>query len=184
MKLPETAQQRQCCRWQRHQAILIALGIAYVHTLTFGVDIADLQSQALAETEAQAIDGEVENPVTERVRCQKQTLGFLNGDDIRQTLSPWRFDQIQRRPGLVQNVGVEEFERVQVEFNGAPGMGLQQIGEILEQLRFGQSMDLIIEILAEAPNATGVSLYRLGLKAFELKVFKMGLIIALEIGFG
>jgi hypothetical protein len=51
MDLPEATQQCQCGRRQRHQAILVALGIAYVHTLTFGVDIADLQSQTLAETQ-------------------------------------------------------------------------------------------------------------------------------------
>jgi hypothetical protein len=31
----------------------------------YGIDIADLQSQTLAKTQAQAIDGEKEDPVTE-----------------------------------------------------------------------------------------------------------------------
>ncbi len=52
------------------------------------------------------------------------------------------------------------------------------------QLRFGQVVDVFIEILANAANGTGVSLYRLGLKPFELEVFKMGLIVLLEMGFG
>jgi len=47
----------------------------------------------------------------------------------------------------------------------------QQIGEIIGQLRFRQLIELTIEILAYTPNGTGVSLYRLGLEPFELKVF-------------
>jgi len=42
---------------------------------------------------------------------------------------------------------------------------------------------VFIEILANAANGTGVSLYRLGLEPFELKLFKMGLIVLLEMGF-
>jgi hypothetical protein len=121
-----------------------------MHTLPSCIDIGHRQAQAFTEAQAQTIERKKEHPVTEGMSHREQLSGFRNGHDIRQALSFWRFDQIQRRPGLVQNVGVEEFERVQVEFNGAPGMGLQQIGEILEQLRFGQFMDLIIEILAEA----------------------------------
>jgi hypothetical protein len=36
-----------------------------VDATAHGIDIADLQAQALAEAQAQAVDGEVEDPVTE-----------------------------------------------------------------------------------------------------------------------
>jgi hypothetical protein len=38
--------------------------------------------------------------------------------------------------------------------------------------------------LSETSSSTGVDLYRLGLNLFGPKMFKMGLIIVLEIGFG
>ena len=154
-----------------------------MHPLTIGIDIAHLQSQALAETQSQAIDGEVENPVTEGVSCQEQTLGFINGNDIRQALGPWRFDQPEINPGLMQHMGVEEFKTVEFQLDGAPGMRLQPIGAIIDQLRFGQVIALFIEILANTPKGSGIGLYRLGLEPFELQVFKVGLIVLLEIGF-
>ena len=42
---------------------------------------------------------------------------------------------------------------------------------------------MFVEIRADAANGTGVSLYRLGLEPFEFQVFKMGLIVLLEMGF-
>ena len=46
-------------------------------------------------------------------------------------------------------------------------MRLQQISEIIHQLCFGQLMDLLIEILADAPYGTRIGIYRLGLETFE-----------------
>lgn len=62
-------------------------------------------------------------------------------------------------------------------------MRCQQIREIIGQLRFGQIVDVFIEILANSANGRGVSLYHLRLESFELKVFEMGLIVSLEMGF-
>jgi hypothetical protein len=87
------------------------------------------------------------------------------------------------RPGLVQHMLIKKLKALQVELNGTPGPGFQQIGEILEQLRFGQIIKLVIKILAESPNSPRISIYRLGLEPFELKVFEMRLIVLLEMGF-
>ena len=37
-------------------------------------------------------------------------------------------------PGLVQNVGGIEVEAIQIEFDGAPGVGLDQIAGIVGKL--------------------------------------------------
>ena len=63
-------------------------------------------------------------------------------------------------------------------------MGFQQIAEIIGQLGFGQIINLIIEIRANALNSSGIGLDRLGLKSSEFKVLKIRLIILLEICFG
>jgi hypothetical protein len=86
-----------------------------------------------------------------------------------------------RYPGFAQHMNIIEFEAVQIEFDAAPEVRRQQIGEIIGQLCFGQLIDLFIEIRANAANCTGVSLYRLGLEPFEFKVFKMGLIVCLKV---
>ena len=95
MHLPEPTQQCQRCLRQRHQPVFIALGIAHMHTQTLCIDIAHLETQALAESQSQAIEGKKENFVTERVGCQEQTLGFRGGDDVRQALGFRRLDQIK-----------------------------------------------------------------------------------------
>ena len=63
-------------------------------------------------------------------------------------------------------------------------MGFQQIAEIISQLGFGQLVNVVIEIRTDAPHGAGIGFDRLGLEAFEFKVFKMRLIILLEICFG
>ena len=112
---------------------------------TLRVDIADFEAKALAETLPQTINGEKEYLVTERAGCQEQTPDFLNGNDVRQALGFRWFDQINMAPGLAQHMDIEEFKTMHIELDGTPGMRLQQIGEILEQLRFGQLIKLIIE---------------------------------------
>jgi hypothetical protein len=114
----------------------------------------------------------------------EQPSGFRNGHNIRQTLCPWRFDQLKHWPGLIQNVGIEEFKTVQIKLNATPGVRFQQVAEIIGQLGFGQIVNLIVEISADAPHGTGIGVYRFGLESFEFKVFKMRLIVSLEIGFG
>jgi hypothetical protein len=63
-------------------------------------------------------------------------------------------------------------------------MRFQQIAEIIGQLNFGQIVNLIVELSADAPHGTGIGLYGLRLESFEFKVFKMRLILLLEICFG
>ncbi len=68
---------------QRHQAILIALGIADMHPLTLSIDITDLEAKSFTETQAETVDGKKEHPVAQLVGRHKETRRFLNGNDIR-----------------------------------------------------------------------------------------------------
>ena len=87
-------------------------------TVTLGIHIAYFKAQAFAESQAKAIDGEIENPVTERMGCHEQSFGFIDGDDIRQTLGFRQLDQINVGPGLMQHMRVEEFKTIQIELDG------------------------------------------------------------------
>ena len=172
MDLPEAAQQLQGRLRQRHEAILVALGIADMHPRAFGIDIAHLQSQAFAQAQAQTVEREKEHPVTERAGGGEDALGLLHRDDVRQTLGLGRFDQTGSHPGFAQDMGEVELEAVQIEFDRAPGMRGQQIGEVIGQLRFGQTLNLIVEILADAANGAGVGLDRLGSKPLSLRCLR------------
>jgi hypothetical protein len=47
---------------------------------------------------------------------------------------------------------VVEFQAIKIELDGAPGVGVKQIGEVVGQLLFGKIVDSIIEIRADAAN--------------------------------
>ena len=49
MRLPEAAQHRERGLRQRHEAIPVALGVAYLNAQAGGVDVADLQRQPFAQ---------------------------------------------------------------------------------------------------------------------------------------
>jgi hypothetical protein len=55
-------------------------------------------------------------------------------------------------------VGVEELQAVQIELDGAPGVGGQKVGEVVGQLRLGEGVDLIVEVLASPADGAGVRL--------------------------
>jgi len=65
MDLPEAAQEFMGRLRQRHETILVALGVADVHPLTCPIDIPHLKPQPFAEAQSQAIEREEKHPVTE-----------------------------------------------------------------------------------------------------------------------
>ena len=71
---------------QRHEAILVALGIADMHARARGIDVADLQPQSFAQAQSEAVEGEEEHPVTDHARGGEDPLGLLDRDDVRQAL--------------------------------------------------------------------------------------------------
>jgi hypothetical protein len=68
MALPEAAQELWVAVRQRHQAILVALGIADMHPRARRIDVADRQPQPFAQAQSQTVEGEEEHPVTEHLR--------------------------------------------------------------------------------------------------------------------
>jgi len=152
--------------------------------VTPGIHIAYFKAQAFAESQAKAIGGEIENPVTERMGRHEQSFGFFDGDDIRQALGLWRLDQINVLPGLMQHMRGIEFQTVKIELDGAPRVRVKQVGKIVRQLLFRQRGYLILKIGPDATDGARVGLDSFGLQAFELKVFEMALIVLLEVCIG
>ncbi len=131
---PEAAQHITSGIGQRYQPVLIALGVADMHTPAHGIDIADLQAKPLTETQPHAVDGEVEDPLAESLSGGEQPCGLFDGNDIGQALGLGWLDQIDIDPRFVEHMGIEELEPVEIELDRTPGVGRKQIGEIVREL--------------------------------------------------
>ena len=89
---PEISQDTQCLFRQRHQPVLVALGIADMDPHIDSVDIADSQPDAFSKTQPHGIDGEEKDFIAQLVGCGKKPVYLLDGQDIRNPGSFWRFD--------------------------------------------------------------------------------------------
>jgi len=91
-----------------------------------------------------------------------------------------RLDQIDIDPWLLKHVDIVELEPVEIELNGAPGVGLQQRREIVGKLLLGEIVYFMLEVLTGTTNRAGVGLDSLGLLPLELEMLQMLVVIALE----
>jgi hypothetical protein len=82
--------------------------------------------------------------------------------------------------GLAQDVGVVELQAIEIELDRAPGVRVQQLGEVVGQLLLGEIIDSLIEVRADAADGARVGVDGLGLQAFELEVLEVGLIVLFE----
>ena len=181
MRGPETAQsgQRRC--WQGHEAIPVTLGVADMDARPRRIDVAHLQSQPFAQAQPQAVEGEIEHPVAQGVCRRKQALRFVDGDDVGQPLRLGRLDQIRHHPGLLQHVGGVELQAVEIEFDRAPGVGLDQVAEIVGQLSFAKIVDPMRKIPAQTTDGPRIGFDGLRLQPLELEVFEMGLVLPVKV---
>ena len=79
---PEAAQQVECPLGQRDQAVFVAFGVAHMHALTVGVDIADLQAQALTEPQTETVQGKEEDLVAQDGGCGEHLPYLFNRKDV------------------------------------------------------------------------------------------------------
>ena len=87
-------------------------------------------------------------------------------------------------PGLAQHVQGVELQAVQVVLDRAAGVGGDQVAEVVGELGPGQVVDLVVEILAHAPDGARVDVDGLGLQALELEVFEVALVALVEVSTG
>ena len=165
---------------QRHEAIPITFGVAHMHTPAHGIEVADLQAQALPQAQSQAVACEEEHPVTEHTSRQENPPGFLDDNDVRQALALGRLDQAGGAPGFAQNMLVVALQSVPIELDRAPGMRREQLREEVGQWRFGQTVDLMIEARADAANGASLGVNRLGLQPLEFQVLQVARVVLLE----
>ena len=75
---------------------------------------------------------------------------------------------------------IEERQTVDIEFDRRPGMGLQKVGEIIQQPGFRQVVQVVIKIGADAPDGRGVGVDGFGAQALQALVLELAGILGLE----
>jgi hypothetical protein len=132
VKVPEFSQNAQCVFRQRNQPVFVALGVTDMNPHVGGVYISHCQLYTFAKAQSHAVDCEEEDLITQPVGCDNELLYLIDGQNIRNPGCLWRLDQGDVMPGFIQHTGVEEFQAVQIEFDRAPGMRLQEFVEIVK----------------------------------------------------
>ncbi len=149
---PEISQDMQRVVRQRHQPVLVALGVAKMNPHVDGVDIANGQTDSFAKVQPHAVGGKEKDFVAQPVGCGKQPAQLLDGQNIRDPGCLWWFDQGNVLPGFVYYPGVEKLQAIQIELDCAPGMVFQKLGEIIKQLIGCKVVNPTIEIVADTPD--------------------------------
>lgn len=181
VQLPELPQGSQRRRRQGHEAVPVAFGVAYLYAHPGGIDVADFQGQPFAQAQPQAVEGEIEHPVAQGARRQKQALRFVDRNDVGQALRLGRLDQVRHHPGLLQDMGGVELQAVEIELDRAPRVCPDQVAEVLGELRLGEVVDLLGKVLTQPPDSTGVGVDGLGLQPLEFEMLEMGLVLPVEV---
>ncbi len=161
--------------------VLVAFGIAHVDAAALRIDIGHRQGKALAQAQPEAVEGEKEDAVAQDASGSEQVLCLIDCDDVGQALCLGRLDQIGHGPRPAQHVGDVELVAIEIELDGAPGVRLDQLAEVAGELILGKAVDVVLEVLAHAPDAARIGINRLGLQALKLEVFEMGLVASIEV---
>ena len=146
------------------------------------VDVADGEPDAFAKAQAHAVAGKEEDLIAQDPGCGKQLPHLLDGENIRNSGCLGRFDQRDILPRLVQYPGVEEFQAVEVELDRAPGVRVQDLREIIEQLAGAEIVQPAIEIVSDTPDRPGVGFDGLWLQTAKFEALKMLLVLLVEVG--
>src|SRR3990172_10378589 len=141
----------------------------------------DLTPSSFAQAQSQAVEREVEHPVTDHAGGGEQPLGLLDRDDVRQALGLRGLDQTGRHPRFAQDVRVVELQPVQIELDRTPGVRCHQVGEVVRQLLLGQTVNSMTKVVADSADGARVSLDGLGLQSFELEVLEMRLVLPVKV---
>ena len=74
-----------------------------------------------------------------------------------------------------------ELEAVEIELEGAPSVGAQQVAEIVGELLWRKLVQGVPKILAHAANGAAIGIDGLGLQALELEVFEVRIVALIKL---
>jgi hypothetical protein len=180
--LPPPPQQQQQRLGDRHVAVLVALAAADVDAHAPGIDVADRKREPLAQAQPGAVEQDEEDPVAQLAHRGEQAVHLRAREHIRQALRARRLDHPLPVPGPVEDVAIDELETAAVDVDRAPGVGLQQIGEIDPQLLSAQVIGTAVEEGGGAAHRAGVALLGLAGHALERQGTPQGGVALVETG--
>lgn len=155
---PQAAQRSVGEIGQRQESILAALTTAHMHLIAPAIDIAHLQRKRLAETKSQRIGGQQEYPVAEFTGGTNQPADLFESENIGERLDLWRLDDLDPGPVAFKHVFVEKLQAITVYLDGAPGMRIDQVGEVGGQLLNAQMIGATIEVSRNPAQCTGIGI--------------------------
>jgi hypothetical protein len=142
---PLLAQQPERAFGQRDITVLIALASADVQEHAFGINVADLKAQPLAQAQAAGVNEDQTDPMIQRGHLRQDAAHFGSREDHRQFELGIGAGQLEfERPDAFEGFFPEDLE-------GADGLGAGLAGDFL----FGLEMDAILAELLGADQVWG-----------------------------
>lgn len=135
---------------QRYQSVLMPLAAPDVDLAVRAVNVADLKRDGLPEAKAHRVGHQQENAVAQFARGADQLLDLSAGENIREGLNTGSLDEIEPGPVALQDVLPEELEAVAIDLHRAPGMRVDEFGEVGLQLRRGEPVGAAVKALSDS----------------------------------
>jgi len=151
----------------RNTPVLVPFAASDVNLAIGSVDVTDLERQCFTETKPHRVGHQQKDTIAQFARRADQLLDLGAGENIRQGLNPRRLDEIEPGPVAFEDVLPEELETIAIDLNGAPGMSIDEFGEVALQLGCGELVGAAVEVLGNLTHRPRVGID--GLLAFPLQ---------------
>jgi len=175
---PLLAQQLQGALGQRDVTVLVAFARPDVQEHAFGINVADFQPKAFAQTQAAGVDGGQTDAVIQQGDASQHAAHFGSREDDRWFELGIGADELNLGgPGAAEGLFPEEFD-------GAERLGGSLAGDFLDRLEMNEVLaqllgrDLVgrgVEKFAELTDAGEVSLFRAEADGQKLQVLGEGI---------
>ena len=91
-----------------------------MHPHVVGINVVDCKIDGLAESEPHAVGGKEENPVVNDPGRGKQLIDLVNRENVGDSPDLWLSDERNMLPCLLQNMGVEELQAIEIKLDRIP----------------------------------------------------------------
>lgn len=126
--------------------------------------------------EAHGIGCQNENPVAQVACRTDQFFHFGDGENIGQRKYFGGFDNVDPLPVAVKDMFPEKLQTIAINFDGTPGMGLDQVGKILFPLFQGQLVRATIKMFPDPAHRARVGINCFLTFALELEQTQVTLV--------
>jgi hypothetical protein len=136
------------------------------------VDVADLEVEALAESEAERVDGPEVGAVVGRADGGDEPSDLLDGEDIGEAFLPGDAEAFEGGPVSRCGVRIEELDAAVSDAEGSGGevAVVLEVEEVVADLLFGESVGRSVEVIGEHPDGAEVGVLSALAQAGELEV--------------